>query len=78
MGFSSEGIDEGSGPKIALAWLMSTSSALAAFTVFTEKATMLKAKSVAKSFRINFVKMSLAMIMTVLLELMSGIVAGTL
>jgi hypothetical protein len=78
MAFSSEGIDEGSGPKIALAWLMSISSALAAFTVLTEKATRVKAKSVAKSFRMNFMKMSLALIIIILLVLMSGIVIGTL
>jgi hypothetical protein len=78
MGFSAEGIDEGSGPKIVLAWLMSSSSALAALTWLAEKAMRLKAKTVAMSFRMNFVKMFLALIMTVLLELMSLIVTQTL
>jgi hypothetical protein len=66
MGFSAEGIDEGSGPKIALVWLISDSSALAALTVLTEATTILKTKSDAKRFRMNFVNRSLALIMTVL------------
>jgi hypothetical protein len=72
MGFSSEGIDEGSGPKIVLAWLMSSASALAALTWLAEKAMRQKAKSVAKIFRMNFVKMSRALIMIVLLRVDVG------
>jgi hypothetical protein len=75
MGFSAEGMEEGSGPKIALVCFNSSSSELAAFTMLAEKATIPKANSAAKSFRMNL-KMSLALIIIILLAAKSGIVTG--
>jgi hypothetical protein len=77
MGFSAEGMEEGSGPNIALACFVSSSSVLAAFTMLAEKATIPKTNSAAKSFRMNL-KMSLALIIRIVLEAKSVIVTGLL